>query len=120
MSVIRFELKEEHIKLLKHLRWSLLYDKFIVSAEDIVEDTAPFGCDDIYEGIDLILNGKPASVNSSPEHLTQGYSKEQKLEWDKLYSELPIALDVILYNGHFNLGIYKTRFHDRDWKQITT
>jgi hypothetical protein len=46
------------------------------------------------------------------------YSVEQKSEWDKLYSELPMALDIILYNGSFELGKYKTRYHLRDWKKI--
>jgi hypothetical protein len=46
------------------------------------------------------------------------YSEEQKAEWDKLYSELPLALDVILFNGNFELGTYKTKWHDRNWKKI--
>jgi hypothetical protein len=46
------------------------------------------------------------------------YTDSQIAEWDKLYSELPMALDVILYNGNFELGTYKTRYHLRDWKKI--
>ena len=34
------------------------------------------------------------------------------------YEELPAALDVILYNGHFQLGLYKTKYHDREWKKL--
>lgn len=117
MSIVKFELKQEHVDLLKNLKWGLLENKFIVSAEDITEDPAPFGMDDIYEGIDLILNGKPE--NFDPLNTTEiEYSDEQKNTWDKLISELPTALDIILYNGHFELGVYKTKFHNRQWKKI--
>jgi hypothetical protein len=118
MSVIKFELKEEHLKLLKHLKWGLLDNKFLVSSENISEDTAPFGVDDVYEGIDLILNGKPENFNPLETYEFNNYSEDQKKEWDKLLSELPTALDIILYNGHFELGLYKTRYHDRLWKKI--
>ncbi len=118
MSVITFELKEEHIKLLKHLRWSMMDNNFIVSAEDIIEDTAPFGMDSLYEAIDLILNGKPSNFDPLNTEGPTQYSSEQIAEWDKLYKELPMALDVILYNGSFGLGKFKTRFHDRNWKKL--
>ena len=45
------------------------------------------------------------------------YSTEKKEMMDKLFSELPTALDVILYTGSFVLT-YKTKFHDRNWKKI--
>jgi hypothetical protein len=48
------------------------------------------------------------------------YTPEQTKEWDKLISELPTALDIILYNGHFELGLYKSKYHLRDWKKITS
>lgn len=118
MSVITFELKEEHLKLLKHLRWSMTDKDFIVSTENVVEDIAPFGVDSLYEGIDLILNGRPADFDPLNSFEPIEYSEEQRDEWDKLYSELPLALEVILYNGHLNLGTYKARYHDRQWKEL--
>lgn len=117
MSVIIFELKEEHVKLLKHLKWSMMDNNFIVSAEDIAEDTAPFGVDTLYEGIDLILNGRPSNFDPLNTYDPPAYTPEQIAEWDKLYKELPTALDLILFNGHFQLGTYKTRFHNRSWKK---
>lgn len=117
MSVIVFELKEEHVKLLKHLRFSLNKDKIIVAVADEGDDVAPpFGENNIYEAMDLILNGMPADFDPLNEEVKE-YSEEQKAEWDKLYAELPTALDVIMFNGHFELGTYRTKFHDRNWKK---
>lgn len=118
MSVILFELKEEHVKLLKHLNWSVLDNKFLVSTENYLEDPAPFGVDNLYEGIDLILNGKPKEFDPFNSEELKSYSDEEKIYMDKLMSELPVALDIILYNGSFELGTYKTKFHVRNWKKV--
>jgi hypothetical protein len=119
MSVITFELKQEHIDLLKHLKWSLTSDKFIVSAENITEDTALFGADNTYEAIDLIFNGKPENFNPL-ETSAIVYTQEQKDKWDALIEELPMALDIVLYNGHFELGNYRTKYHIRQWKKVSS
>lgn len=118
MSVLTLELTENHIKLLKHLRWSINSKNFIVGTEDETEDPAAFGENNIYDAIDLILNGRPADFDPFTLDEIKVYSEEQKAEWDKLYSELPTALDIILFNGSFELGIYKTRFHLRNWVKI--
>ena len=119
MSVLKFELKEEHVALLKSLKWGLLENKFIVSAEDITEDPAPFGVDTLYEGMDLVLNGKPENFDPLSSSEPRTYTEEETSKWDKLISELPTALDIILYTGSFELGTYKTKYHLRDWKKIT-
>ncbi len=117
MSVIKFELKEEHVKLLQHLRWSKGKNNVIVGLDE-EEDSVPFGENNIYEAIDLILNGRPEEFNPHEDDAIINYSTEQKEIWDKLYSELPTALDIILYTGKFELGNYKTKFHDRNWKKM--
>ena len=116
MSVLTFELSENHVKLLKQLRWSINKDNLIVNVSDD-EDSVIFGENNLYDAIDLILNGKPENINALTHEDIIEYSDEQKAEWDKIYSELPMALDIILYNGHFELGSYKTKFHDRNWKK---
>jgi hypothetical protein len=118
MSVITLELTETHVKLLKHLRWSLNRKGFIVGTEDDEIDPAAFGENNIYDAIDLILNGLPADFDPLNTEDLKVYSEEQMDEWDKLYSELPIALDIIMFNGSFELGTYKTKFHDRNWRKI--
>ena len=118
MSVIQFELKQAHLDLLKNLRWSLTENKFLISCENVEEDTIPFGADNLYEAMGLILKGKPDDFDPfNALHLLE-ISEEEKKEFDKLLAELPTALDIILYNGHFDLGTYKTRYHNRDWKKV--
>jgi hypothetical protein len=117
MSVIKFELKEEHVKLLKNLRWSMKDDLIVNMNHDGEEYVPPFGEDTIYEAIDIILNGF-RDEEKSFKIQTEGFSDEQKAEWDKLYSELPTALDIVLYNGSYELGTYKTKWHFRNWVKI--
>ena len=118
MSIIKLELTEQHLKLLKHLRWSINKKGFVVGTEDDEIDPAAFGENNIYDAIDLILNGRPSDFDPLKIEDIKEYSVEQMDTWDKLYSELPMALDIIMYNGHFELGVYRTRFHDRQWKKI--
>jgi hypothetical protein len=119
MSSIKFELKEEHVKLLKNLRWSKDKNNIIVSVADEGDSIAPpFGENNLYEAIDLILNGKPSDIDPFTHDEFFEYPEEKRTEWDKLYSELPTALDIVLYNGNFELGTYKTKFHIREWVKI--
>ncbi len=123
MSVIKFELKEEHIKLLRHLKWSLNDKKVIVGIEQQQNDIDsaeihPFGGNVLYEEIDLILNGVPPDFDPFNTYEPVVYKPEQIAEWDKLYAELPQALEVILSLNTFELGPYKSRSHDKLWKKI--
>lgn len=117
MSVIKFNLKEEHIKLLKHLRWSKNKNNLIINVSDD-EESLPFDEYNIYEAIDLILNGRPEGFNPFEESEPIEYTSEQKEYFDSLYNELPTALDIILYNQNFELGQYKTKYNCREWKKI--
>jgi hypothetical protein len=117
MSVIKFELKQEHLDLLKNLKWSLSDEKLLVSVENH-EDLLPFGADDIYETMNIILNGKPQEFKPLEMERITTYTKEQVDNWDVLLSELPIALEIILHTGKFELGSYKAKYHDRLWKKI--
>lgn len=119
MSIVTLEIKEDHLKLLKHLRWSLK-DNIVSGVGHDGDDYIPvFGENNLYDAMDIILNGVPEGFDPFNTEDIKEYSEEQKAEWDKLYSELPIALDIILFNGHFELGTYKTKYHFRDWKKIT-
>lgn len=94
-------------------------DKLIVNMHNDGEEyIPPFGENDLYEAIDVILNGRPEGFDPFTNENFKEYGEEQKAEWDKLYSELPMALDVVLYNGNYELGLYKTKWHDRVWKKI--
>jgi hypothetical protein len=119
MSTLLFELKDEHIALLKNLGWSLNKENIIVGvANDGDELAPPFGENNIYEAMDLILNGRPDDFDPFKVEEFTEYSQEQKDVWDKLYSDLTTALEIILKTGKFETGIYKSRFHLRDWRKI--
>lgn len=118
MSLLTFKLTETHLKLLKHLRWSINANGFISGVEDESEYQAPFGENNLYDAMDLILNGKPSDFDPLNTEETKQYSDEQKAEWDKLYAELATALDIVLFNGHFEVGTYVTQYHNRNWKAI--
>lgn len=118
MSILKFELKEEHVLLLKHLKWSDINGSITSSLNDVGNEPILNTATDKYEYINLVLNGAPNdfdALNDTGEFI---YTEEQKELWDKLYSELPMALDIILYFGGVEYGKYKTRHHIRDWKKI--
>ena len=114
MSVIKFELKENHINLLKHLEWNELTE-----SKDIVTkgENTPFGGFDHYEDMGPILYGQPADFDPFEGNPFE-WTDEQKEEMDELLAELPMALEIILNTQSFKPGNYKTKFHDRHWKQL--
>jgi hypothetical protein len=119
MSVLTFELTEDHIKLIKNLSWSLDENKTILALRYEEGEYYPsFGENDLYEGISLILDGKPDGLNPLDDKEMYLISEERKKYFDKIYSELPLALDVVLYTGKFETGFYKTRYHLRDWTKF--
>jgi hypothetical protein len=121
MALLKFELKEEHIKLLKHLRWSMNSELIISKGSDLDEyGESPFGGDDIIEDISLIIKGKPSNFNPiDDEVLVAELSDEDKENMIQIYNELPTALDIILYTGSFETGHYKSKWYDRNWTKYT-
>lgn len=117
MALIKFELKDNHIKLLKHLRWSMVSDQLVSRGDDTEEyGDSPFGGDDLLEDMCIILNGKPDNFNPiDDETLVSTLSDEEKSSILALHSELPTALDIILYTGSFEPGHYKRKWYDRNW-----
>ena len=120
MSLLKFELKEEHIKLLKHLKWSL-NDNIIVSIGDDKEEygESPFGGDDVYEDMTLILKGKPENFNPMEDETLVLITETEISDLKGLLNELPTALDIILYTGSFKVGHYKSKWYDRNWVKFT-
>lgn len=111
MSVIKFELKEDHLKLLKHVQWDRDFNGEVI----VTSGENPFGGFDHYEDMGVILYGKPEEFDPFDGNPFL-WTNEQKEEMDKLLSELPTAIDVILNTQSFELGTYKTKFHNRQWK----
>lgn len=109
MSIFRFNLTETHIKLLRQLN--------IISNSNghpSIDEKQLFGNSEVYEDIDLILNGKTKDIG--PDDIdSEDYSEEQMKEWDKLLEELTDALDIVLFTGKFEPGEYVRRTYQRNW-----
>ena len=119
MALLKFELKEDHIKLLKHLRWSIVSDQLVSRGADKEEyGDSPFGGDDLIEDLNTILNGKPDNFDPLNDEGIE-VSEDEKVRMLEIYYELPIALDIILYSSSFELGHYKTKWYDRNWIKFT-
>jgi hypothetical protein len=120
MSVIKFKLTEDHLKLVRQLQVDVeRVDDELEGPQ--ISGKRPFGNSDIFEDMFLILYGKPEN-----EDLDVNPWDEQEDPWDidqlenmkKLLGELPYALDIVLYTGKFETGEYKTKTYLRDWKKI--
>lgn len=123
MSIVKFELTEEHLILIKSLQWDLTEDNFIISKQPEYrnihkfEIKSPFGGDDVYEDMFLILVGKTDREIDIMDDSFTIYTKEEKERFQKLLEELPTALDIISYRQSFETGKFRTKFHIRDWKK---
>lgn len=119
MALLRFELKREHILLLKHLKWSINEDFILNSISDDLEvnGDSPFGGVDIFEDMSLILNGKPDNFDPLEDEQYVRYTDEDKEEMIKLLNELPMALNIILSRESFELGKFKSKWYDINWKK---
>ena len=114
MSVVKFELKEEHLKLIRSLRFRLDDSNNITCADML----SPFGGDNIYDDMNLILNGKPHDFD--PMKLPEELNVETIENLSSLYAELPVALEIVLTLNTFETGWYKRKWHDRSgWKPIS-
>lgn len=128
MSLIKFEVKENHLKLLKNLQWSKTETNHILSINNFDNDDAeeiiltPFGGDNLIEDIGHIIYGRPEGEDIVPksndddgESKTFGYSSEQISEMTELFNGLVTALDICLYRQAFEIGHYKTESYMRNW-----
>ena len=126
MSLIKFEVKEDHLKLLKYLEWSLTDTNHILSINDLDNDDVeeviltPFGGDDLLQDIGDILYGVPEEFDPFDEDTEFGkpkYTEEQVEYMTELCKGLVTALDICLFNQSFEVGHFKTKYHVRDWKK---
>ncbi len=113
MSIVKFELTENHLKLIRNLRFRMDETNNITCSDTL----SPFGGDNLYDDMDLILNGKPDDFD--PMILPEGLSDKTTENFANLYGELPMALEIVLGLNTFELGWYKRKWHDRSgWKKV--
>lgn len=111
MSVVKFELKKQHIALVKNVNIANYYR----NSENINRHLI---ADEIYEEFGLILYGRPEGSFDPTSSDELEYSAEQKAEMDKYFNEFPMALEIMLGTGTFEAGNYKTKHHDINWKKV--
>ena len=114
MSILKFELKEEHIVLLKSFKWCEMDESMVIKSDS--EDNTLSVYDD-HDVVGAMIFGLPDNYVAIEDECIP-FTEQQIEEIDKLISELPMALDVILNGGTFEPGFYKTKFVHRDWKKI--
>lgn len=116
MSIIKFEIKEDHLKLVPFLKFKV-EGRTILSGD---ENQSPFGGEDLYQAMGDMIYGKPEAPFDP--FATEGpqYSTEQKKYLEELFQELPTVLEIILKSGGFKPGEYKRKAHDEniEWQQL--
>jgi|TARA_R110000851_G_scaffold47424_1_gene115029 hypothetical protein len=118
MALIKFELESKHLILLKYLDWELIKENNKLST--VIEEgaTTPFGGISLVEDIGVMIFGKPeGDFDPINEYGTQ-YTDEQEREIEKLFSELPMALEIVLFLQTFEVGVYKRKWNLKNWKKI--
>jgi len=111
MTITKFTLTDKHLALLRNLTVETIDGKPHIDGKRL------FGNSDIYDDINLILNGKTRDVNPT-DTWEEEYSEELIVEWEGLIGELSTALDIILFTGSFEKGEYMRRTYNREWVKI--
>jgi len=116
MALVKFELKKEHIILLKYLDWELLDNELIVTS---LQEGAmsPFGGLDLIEDIGVMIYGKPEGEFDPESYESPKYSEEQISFMKEIFSQLPMALEIILFRESFELGFFKRKWNLKNWKK---
>jgi len=139
MALKKFELKKGHLELMKHM--SVINDdsEFVLSLfsdnkdgveVDVSEAHKPatedeyegFTDDELIDRIGLIIYGKPKGFDPMDVKTNFGqasYSKSEEKEMMSVYNELETAIEVTLNAQSFELGWYKTKHYDKNWKKFT-
>lgn len=126
MAIKKFEIKLQHLILLKHLKFSLTDTNHIISIEkhenNIDEQafiSSPFGGSNLFEDMGVILYGKPNITITDLVKADElySYNQEQKDEMSQLLKELPTVLEIILSTQSFSIGNYKMKLHEGIWNK---
>jgi hypothetical protein len=113
MSLKKFELKEDHIKIIKHITFKT--DAHTLRSGD--DNESPFGNGDFYDDLGLIIYG---NINPEFDPLsdeTPSLTSEQKMYLEDIFQGIPTALEIVLNSGHREPGHYKRKHHalPSDW-----
>ena len=119
MSIIKFDILEDHLKLVPFIKFNVDGHSLVAGSpitEDSIEEKSPFGGEDFYVDMGLMIYGK-VEKEFDP-HSEEGiqYTTDQKKYMDKLFTELPTVIEILLSTGTFKPGQYSRKAHGIDWK----
>lgn len=116
MSVIKLEVTEDHLKLVKVLQFSRENGHLTTQSEEGGK-TCAFGHEELYDEITIALKGRPTEFDPLATELFQ-HTEEEKEYMDKLWGDMDKVLELKCYYDQLVPGIYKRKYHDREWKKI--
>lgn len=129
MSVIRFTLTTEHLSLLRAINWTFdkesnrpmahKLDPFgnrdAIYSDNTDDEDASYAAPSIYEEMSYVL-GIPHIPGTEKDAEGKQYDDEAKSKMDKLFNELPTAINIVMFTKSFQEGTYRTKFGYADWK----
>jgi hypothetical protein len=104
----RFQVKDEHIKLLR--RAYVGWDDGEYGAPTI-DCKRPYGNSDVEGDIGEILG-------IEPKHGEDGYDDGQIMYMQQLHKETATALQIFLATGEMRVGTYQVDSYSIDWKAV--
>jgi len=118
MALVKFEIEEYHLILIKHLGWEIIQDSNKISS--FIEEGAetPFGGLHIVEDIGVMLFGMPERDFDPLSPYGPQYTDEQKEIIERVWRKLPQALEICCYVQKFEAGVYATKWNLKNWKKI--
>lgn len=107
-----FEIKEEHIKLLR--KANVRYDEYTEFGAPLIDPKRPYGNSDVYNDIAEILSIKRRNIEDG----MKCFSPSQEKRMLDLHKETAMALQIILCVGVFEPGLYESEKYQCKWKKI--
>jgi len=109
---IRFELTDQHLKLIR--RMTVKYNDYCEFGAPEIDPKRPYGNSSVYYDIGEILNIEPKGGDiDDPE-----FTEEQKEFMLALHKSTAKALQVILASGSFEIGVYESEEYLDNWVKI--
>lgn len=117
MALVKFEIENYHLILIKHLEWEIIKDSNKLSSLIQEGSESPFGGLSITEDVGMMLFGKPEGDFDPLSPYGPQYTEEQQALIKRIWSELPKALEICCYTQKFEAGLYVTKWNFKDWKK---
>jgi hypothetical protein len=108
MARVKFNITEDHLKLLKHIQLTTDENNNLRWGFDIFHDK--------YKDIETILKGKILPddlVNESYE-----YNDDVLKYYDQIISEIPTVITIILQNNQATVGTYTRLSYENSWSLL--